>query len=299
MKIALVDGTYELFRHFFAVPPRSDANGIEIGAVRGVVDNIARLLSAGATHVGVATDHVIESFRNEIFDGYKTGAGIDPVLFAQFVPLEDALRALGVTVWPMVRYEADDALAAAAHRAARTPGVDRVEILTPDKDLAQCVRDPLVVQVDRRRGTEMDEAGVMAKFGVRPEQIPDYLALVGDTADGLPGVPAFGAKTSAHVLARYATIEDIPERAPDWDVPGLRGIGRLAENLTTHREAALRDRHLATLVVDGPDVGDVEHWEWRGPTDDLLTWEERLGLGGLVRRMRAVAETRGSSSAGA
>ncbi len=292
MEIHLVDGTYELFRHFYAVPSRTDPAGNEIGAVRGVVDNVARLLQAGATHIGVATDHVIESFRNEIFAGYKTGAGIDPLLRAQFAPLEEALRALGVTVWPMIRYEADDALAAAAHRAAAAPGVDRVLILTPDKDLAQCVRDPIVVQVDRRRNTEADEAAVMAKFGVPPQQIPDYLALVGDTADGLPGVPGFGAKTTAAVLARYATIEEIPERAPDWDVPRIRGVARLAENLAAHREAAIRDRGLATLVTDGPEVGEVADWMWRGPAPDLLAWEERMGLGGLARRMEGLAGSR-------
>ncbi len=292
MDVHLVDGTYELFRHFFAVPPRSDPAGMEIGAARGVVDNIARLLESGATHVGVATDHVIESFRNEIFDGYKTGAGIDPALRSQFEPLEDALRALGVSVWAMVRYEADDALAAAAHVAAAAPGVDRVLIMTPDKDLAQCVRDPIVVQVDRRKDAIIDEAGVNAKFGVRPSQIPDYLALVGDSADGLPGVPAFGAKTTAAVLARYPTIEEIPDRAPDWDVPKIRGVARLAENLAARRDEALRDRHLATLVVDGPEVGTVGEWRWNGPAPDLLAWEERLGLGGLVRRMERLAEAR-------
>lgn len=292
MEIHLIDGTYELFRHFYAVPPRRDPAGMEIGAVRGVVDNVARLLQSGATHVGVATDHVIESFRNEIFAGYKTGAGIDPLLRGQFEPLEDALRALGVAVWAMVRYEADDALAAAAHRAAATPGVDRVLVLTPDKDLAQCVRDPIVVQVDRRRNAEIDETAVMAKYGVPPGQIPDYLALVGDAADGLPGVPGFGAKTTAAVLARYATIEEIPERAPDWDVPKIRGVARLAANLAAHREAAIRDRGLATLVTEGPEVGEVADWTWRGPGADLLAWEERLGLGGLVRRMETLAQSR-------
>ena len=298
MNVSLVDGTYELFRHFFAVPSRVDRDGVEVGAARGVVDNIARLLESGETHVGVATDHVIESFRNEIFDGYKTGEGIDPLLRAQFEPLEDALRALGVAVWPMVRYEADDALAAAAFRAAGTPGVDQVTILTPDKDLAQCVRDPVIVQVDRRRGTRLDEAGVRAKFGVTPVQIPDYLALVGDAADGLPGIAGFGAKTSAAVLARYGTIDAIPERAPDWDVPGIRGVGRLAAALAADRDAALRDRMLATLVVDGPDVGAVTDWEWRGPAPDLLAWEERLGLGGLARRMETLAARRGTGSTG-
>lgn len=295
MEIHLIDGTYELFRHFYAVPSRSDPSGNEIGAVRGVVDNVVRLLQSGATHVGVATDHVIESFRNEVFAGYKTGAGIDPLLRSQFEPVEDALRALGVVVWPMVRYEADDALAAAAHRAATTPGVTRVLVLTPDKDLAQCVRDPIVVQVDRRKNAELDEAAVMAKFGVPPRQIPDYLALVGDTADGLPGVPGFGAKTTAAVLARYATIEEIPERAPDWDVPRIRGVARLAESLATHRDAAIRDRMLATLVVDGPDVGDVASWRWTGPAPDLMAWEERLGLGGMVRRMEDLAAVRAAA----
>jgi len=290
--IHLVDGTYELFRHFFAVPSRQDAAGREIGAMRGVVENIARLLESGATHVGVATDHVIESFRNEIFDGYKTGAGIDPTLRAQFEPMEAALTALGVTVWAMVEHEADDALAAAAARADAEPDVERVLIMTPDKDLAQCVRDPRVVQVDRRKRVEMDEAGVMARFGVRPEQIPDYLALVGDSADGLPGVPGFGAKGTAAVLTRYGTIDAIPPHADQWDVPGLRGAARLAANLAEHREQALRDRHLATLVTDGPDVGRVPDWRWTGPGDDLAMWSGRLSLPDLPARMARLAANR-------
>ncbi len=292
MIVHLIDGTYELFRHFFAVPPRRDAQGREMGATRGVVENVARLLESGATHVGVATDHVIESFRNRIFTGYKTGAGIDPELRAQFEPLEDALRALGVAVWAMVEHEADDALAAAAAHAAGDTAVDRVLIMTPDKDLAQCVRDPAVVQVDRRRNAEIDEAGVRAKFGVEPAQIPDYLALVGDSADGLPGVPGFGAKGTAAVLARYGSIDAIPADGADWDVPGLRGAARLAASLTAHRDQALRDRHLATLVTEGIDVGTVASWRWTGPGAGLPEAADRLGLPELPDRMARLATMR-------
>ena len=212
----LVDGTYELFRHYFAVPARAAADGSEMGAARGVVDNVVRLLESGATHVGVATDHVIESYRNELFAGYKTGEGIDPVLFGQFGLLEDALRAIGVTVWPMVDFEADDALAAAAAVADADPRVRQVRILTPDKDLGQCVRGTRVVQVDRRKELVVDEDGVRAKFGVGPAAIPDYLALVGDTADGIPGIPGFGAKGAAAVLGvRQAAVHVDSPRVGD------------------------------------------------------------------------------------
>src|SRR6476661_8431455 len=210
MEVHLVDGTYELFRHYYALPSARDRDGREIAAVRGVVGSILGMINAGATYIGVATDHVIESFRNRLWPGYKTGAGIDPDLYSQFPLLEEALVALGIATWPMVEYEADDALAAAAAAAARDPRVERVIICTPDKDLAQCVRGTRVVQLDRRARTTRDEAGVAAKFGVLPESIPDYLALVGDAADGYPGLPGWGAKSAAAVLARFKHIESIP-----------------------------------------------------------------------------------------
>ena len=210
MHVHLVDGTYELFRHYYALPSRLDADGEEVGGLVGVLTSVASMIREGATHIGVATDHVIESFRNDLYPGYKTGEGIEPALWRQFHPLEDALRAMGVVVWAMVDQEADDALAAAAHRAANDKRVERVFICTPDKDLAQCVRGDRVVQLDRRNRALRNEAGVREKFGVGPASIPDYLALVGDAADGFPGVPGWGAKSAAAVLARYEHLEAIP-----------------------------------------------------------------------------------------
>src|SRR5581483_7425531 len=216
--VHLIDGTYELFRHFYAVPRARDAEGREVGAVRGVLASLLGMLKGGATHIGVATDHVIESFRNDLWPGYKTGEGVDPDLLAQFPLLEDVLSAAGMVVWPMVEFEADDALASAAGAAAQNPQIDRVVICTPDKDLAQCVRDTRVVQLNRRTGTIQDENGVIQKFGVRPESIPDYLALVGDSADGYPGLPGWGAKSAAAVLAKFGHLEAIPHDSRDWMV---------------------------------------------------------------------------------
>src|SRR5215467_8329695 len=236
---------------------------MEVAAVRGVVASILNMVSDGATHIGVATDHVIESFRNNLWAGYKTGEGIDPDLFAQFPLLEEALTALGVAVWPMVEFEADDALAAAAARAVDDKRVERVIICTPDKDLAQAVRGTRVVQFDRRARAMRDEAGVVAKFGVKPESIPDYLALVGDSADGFPGLPGWGAKSAAAVLARYGTIEAIPALGRDWDVD-VRGAMKLAATLDEQRELASLFKVLATLRMDA-DVGPVDSWRWTGP----------------------------------
>jgi 5'-3' exonuclease len=288
VNVHLVDGTYELFRQFFARPEHLDSDGVDVAAVRGVVTSVLDLLVQGATHVGVATDHVIESFRNDLWAGYKTSAGIDPVLLAQFPLLEDALRALGVAVWPEVELEADDALASAAAVAAGDPRVELVLICTPDKDLAQCVRDPVVVQWDRRTGTRYDEAAVRAKFGVPPASIPDWLALVGDSADGFPGLPGWGAKTAAAVLGRYGTIDAIPE--PPWDVP-VRGQARLAATLTEARAVAELFRVLATLRTDAT-VGTVDDWRWRGPTDAFFAWCERLGVPALAERARALSAAR-------
>jgi 5'-3' exonuclease len=255
-----------------------------------VVRSVLGLLEEGATHVGVATDHVVESFRNDLWPGYKTGEGMDPVLLAQFPLLEDALRALGVTVWAEVELEADDALASAVAVAEADARVDRAIVCTPDKDLAQCVRDPRVVQLDRRRDQWLDEAGVREKFGVPPASIPDWLALVGDSADGFPGLPGWGAKSAAAVLARYGHVADIPDSAADWDVP-VRGAGRLAATLADQRELAGLFLSLAVLRRDG-DVGVVDDWCWRGPGPELGPWAARLGDAGLVRRAERLAEAR-------
>ena len=290
MDVHLVDGTYELFRHFFAVPSRHDANGKEIGAVRGVVGTVLTMLEDGATHLGVATDHVIESFRNEMWPGYKTGAGIDPALSSQFGPLEEALEALGVRVWAMVEQEADDALAAAAKVASADRRVKRVLVCTPDKDLAQCVSDPRIVQVDRRNRRRLDEAAVHDKFGVTPASIPDWLGLVGDSADGFPGLRGWGAKSAATVLDRYERIEQIPEEPGEWEVD-VRGAQKLASTLSANRDLALLFRDLATLRTDAP-VGAIDDWRWSGPTAEFGEWAERLGAEGMAKRAHRLADRR-------
>jgi 5'-3' exonuclease len=282
VNVHLIDGTYELFRHYYAMPPAKDADGREVAAVRGVVNSVLGMITAGATHVGVATDHVIESFRNRLWRGYKTGAGIDPPLLAQFPLLEEALTALGVTVWPMVEFEADDALAAAAEAAARDPRVERVFVCTPDKDLAQSVRGTRVVQMDRRARTIRDEAGVVARFGVGPASIPDYLALVGDTSDGYPGLPGWGAKSAAAVLGRYRHLEQIPE---DWRTWGVNAAspGRLARVLAESHDDVLLFRTLATLRTDIDLFDDVDELRWVGPTPAFAPLAARLDAA-LVRK---------------
>ncbi len=260
MNVHLIDGTYELFRHFFAMPSETDASGNEIAAVNGVIGSIRGLIGAGATHVAVATDQVIESFRNQLYPGYKTGEGIDPKLLAQFPKLEWALQAAGITVWPMVEFEADDALATGAAIAAADARVERVFICTPDKDLAQCVRGNRIVQFDRRSRIVRDEAGVIAKFGVAPASIPDYLALVGDASDGFPGLAGWGAKSAAAVLAKYGHLEAIPEDYKTWSV-NAASPARLARVLKEERERALLFRTLATLRDDVPDLGSVDDWK--------------------------------------
>jgi len=266
MDVHLVDGTYELFRHYYAVPPARDADGREVGAVRGVVASILGMIRQGATHLAVATDHVIESFRNDLWPGYKTGDGIDPALRSQFTLLEETLVELGVTVWPMVEFEADDALAAAAAALDEDPRVERVIICTPDKDLAQSVRGTRVVQFNRRTRTMRDEAGVVARFGVAPASIPDYLALVGDSADGYPGLPGWGTKSAAAVLHRYRRLEAIPD---DWRTWGVNAANpaRLARTLAGERDRALLFRTLATLRTDVPLFESVEQLRWQGPTN--------------------------------
>jgi 5'-3' exonuclease len=263
--VYLIDGTYELFRHFYAVPSARERDGREVGAVRGVLTSVLGMINGGAKHVGVATDHVIESFRNQLWPGYKTGEGIDADLFAQFPLLEEGLTALGVATWPMIEFEADDALAAAAAAAARDPRVERVIICTPDKDLAQCVRGTRVVQMDRRTRTIRDEAGIVAKFGVRPASIPDYLALVGDNADGFPGLPGWGAKSAAAVLAKFGHLESIPADWRTWGVNATRP-GALAQTLERERDRAFLFRDLATLRTDIALFDSVDDLRWRGPT---------------------------------
>jgi len=297
-QVHLVDGTYELFRHFFAVPRKPDAAGHERGAVVGVVGSVLRMLEDGATHLGVATDHVIESFRNDLWPGYKTGAGIDPDLWGQFQPLEAALEALGVRVWAMVEYEADDALAAAAVRAAADPRVRQVLICTPDKDLGQCVVGERVVQLDRRAGTIRDEAGVIAKFGVAPQSIPDYLALVGDSADGFPGLPGWGAKSAASVLARYPHLEDIPDEAGRWEVRIPRAAP-LAATLREQRDLALLFRELATLRTNIEVFSDIEAIRWRGPRVDFPRLAHDLGAPELAARALTLATSRSALGAAA
>ena len=275
MDVHLIDGTYELFRHFYAVPSARDAQGLEIGAARGVVGSVLGLINRGATHVGVATDHVIESFRNRMWPGYKTGEGIDPALLSQFGLLEEALSALGVTVWPMIEEEADDALAAGARIASEDPRVRRVLICTPDKDLAQCVRGIRVVQWHRRGNKIVDEDGVVARFGVLPASIPDYLALVGDSADGYPGLPGWGAKSAAAVLAKFEHIEAIPEDPAEWRV-NAANAGGLARTLNRDRVLALRFRELATLRADLPLFESIDALEWHGPSPDFAPYAERF-----------------------
>jgi len=274
--VHLIDGTYELFRHFYAVPKARDKNGIEVAAVRGVLGSLRGMLNARvATHIGVATDHVIESFRNDLWPGYKTGEGIDPDLLSQFHLLEDVLVAFGIVVWPMVEYEADDALAAAAVRAATDPRVTQVRICTPDKDLSQCVSGTKIVQEDRLRRTIRDEAGVVAKFGVPPASIPDYLALVGDSSDGYPGLQGWGAKSAAAVLAKYHHLENIPADWRSWGVNCARP-GALSLALENNRELVLLFRDLATLRTNIPVFDSIDQLEWHGPTPAFQEIKARL-----------------------
>ena len=275
MDIYLVDGTYELFRHYYALPSARDDRGREVAAVRGVLASVLGMIKGGATHIAVATDHVIESFRNGLWPGYKTGEGIDPELWAQFPLLEEVLSAAGVVVWPMVEFEADDALAGAAEAAAKDTRVERVIICTPDKDLAQCVNGTRIVQLNRRTRITLDEAGVVAKFGVRPESIPDYLALVGDSADGYPGLQGWGAKSSAAVLAKFGNLESIPRDSREWQVK-VTGASSLAATFFRDRDRALLFRTLATLRTDIELFENVDQLRWSGPTPEFDTLGMRL-----------------------
>jgi len=268
LEIYLVDGTYELFRHYYAVPSARDIDGREVGAVRGVLRSLLGMLKGGVTHVAVATDHVVESFRNGLWDGYKISEGVEPDLLAQFPVLEEVLAAAGMVVWPMVEFEADDALAAGAAAAARDSRVERVVICTPDKDLAQCVSGTRIVQLNRRTKAIVDEAGVVQKFGVPPASIPDYLALVGDSADGYPGLKGWGAKSSAAVLAKFRHLEAIPADSKEWFV-NAANAGALAATLVREREPALLFRTLATLRTDIPLFENVDELRWAGPTPEF------------------------------
>ncbi|HEX3070790.1 MAG TPA: 5'-3' exonuclease H3TH domain-containing protein [Thermoanaerobaculia bacterium] len=271
MIVHLIDGTYELFRHFYGIR-RFKKSDPPFGAVAGVLGTVVQMLEGGATHIGVATDHIIESFRNDLWPGYKTGAGIDHALWRQFHPLEEALVSMGVATWPMIELEADDALASAARLAAADARVEKVCIWTPDKDLAQCVVDDRVVQVDRKSGQIRDDAGVRAKFGVAPALIPDYLALVGDAADGYPGIPRIGAKTAADLIKRYGPIEKFPTSVLEGE----------------RRELALLFKNLATLRTDAPLFDDVEELRWQGPTSSFAAMAEKVGDSRLGVRVAAL-----------
>ena len=290
MRVHLIDGTYELFRQHFGYAKRQK-RPTPYDATVGVLSSTLQLLQDGATHVAVASDHVIESFRNDLWPGYKTSAGMDPVLLAQLPIMEDALEAMGVTVWAMVEYEADDALAAAALVAGGDERVTQVVIVTPDKDLGQCVRGARIVQYDRRNDTLIDEVGVLAKFGVPPASVPHWLALVGDSADGYPGIPGWGAKTASAVLARYGAVDSIPDDVAEWDVAGVRSQARLAAALRDARPMARLFVRLATVVTD-IDVGTVDEWEWQGATERFGEVVERIGAPNLAKRAVDLAAQR-------
>ncbi len=291
MQVHLLDGTYELFRYHFALPPHLTAEGREVAATRGVVGTVLSMLEGGVTHLGVATDHVIESFRNELWDGYKSSAGVDPDLLQQFPLVEEVLEAAGVVVFPMVEHEADDALAAAAAIAAADERVSQVVICTPDKDLGQCVGGK-VVQLDRRARTTVDRDGVRAKFGVEPTSIPDYLALVGDSADGFPGLAGWGAKSAAAVLARYRHIDAVPARSEDWDGVDVRNAGKLARTLRENLDAAMLFRRIATVERDAPVMASVDELAWTRPTDGFRARCEEIDAPGLADRAEALAAAR-------
>jgi 5'-3' exonuclease len=287
VKVHLLDGTYELFRHHFGAPAADHEDKEDVAATRGVLWSVVGLLEQGVTHLGVATDSVIESFRNQRWDGYKSSAGMPAALLAQFPLVEEALTALGVVVFPMVELEADDALAAAARTAAADPTVDQVVIMTPDKDLAQAVVGTRVVQLDRRKNAVTDEDGIVARYGIHPESIPDWLALVGDSADGFPGLPGWGKTAASAVLGRYPHLEDIPVDATRWDV-AVRGRVRLAATLVDQLELVLLFRDLATLRADAPVLDSVDTLRWRGPTPALGDVARRLRAGRLTERVAAL-----------
>jgi 5'-3' exonuclease len=293
LNVHLIDGTYELFRHYYAVPSARDKNGQEVAAVRGVLASVLGMIKAGATHIGVATDHVIESFRNDLWPGYKTSAGVEPDLLAQFPMLEEALSAAGIVVWPMVEFEADDALAAAAVTSAHDRLVEQVVICTPDKDLAQCVRGTRIVQLNRRTRKIIDEPGVVEKYGVVPESIPDYLALVGDAADGYPGLAGWGAKSSAAVLRKFLHLESIPKDCREWRV-NATNASALADTLCREWDRALLFRRLATLRTDFSLFKNVEELRWSGPTPAFDELAASLDAAPAESRRRAGPRSKNS-----
>jgi 5'-3' exonuclease len=295
MRVHLIDGTYELFRHHFGQPAHQSADGAEVAATRGVVTSVLAMVEEGATHVGVATDHVVESFRNDLWPGYKTGEGMPTELLSQFGLLEEALTLAGVVVWPMTDLEADDALASAAASAAALEAVDKVIICTPDKDLAQCVRGTRVVQLNRRTGVESDEAAIRERYGIGPASIPDWLALVGDSADGFPGIPGWGKRTASLVLGHYAHLSAIPASAADWPVPlakSVRGASELARRLAEEIEAAYLFLDLATLRTEPPLFVSIDELAWTGPAEGFAALCRRLGSPGLAERAERLAQSR-------
>ena len=292
LTVHVVDGTYELFRQFFARPSHLNGDGLDVGGARGVLRSMLSLLEDGATHVGVATDHVIESFRNDLYDRYKDGSGLDPAILAQFQPLEDGLRAIGVATYPMVEYEADDGMCSLAQMAVADERVERVLLCTPDKDLAQCVRAGRILQFDRRNNKILDVDQVIEKYGVRPESIPDGRALVGDSADGVPGLPGWGAKSAAAVLARYLHVDQIPLAAGQWDIT-VRSGAKLAKTLADHLEDALLFRRLATLEADAPTATGIDELRWTGPGDDIDEAAKRFDAPDLATRTAKLAAERG------
>jgi 5'-3' exonuclease len=286
-----LDGTYELFRHYFAVPKKQNAKGVECAAAVGVLNSVLGMFEGGTTHLGVATDHIIESFRNDMWPGYKSSAGVAEDLLAQFHPLEDALRAMGVVVWAMTDLEADDALGSAAEIAKGDKRVEQVLICTPDKDVAQCVIGKHVVQFDRRKREMRDEAGVEKRFGVKPTSIPDFLALTGDSSDGFPGLQGWGPKSAATVLARFERIEDIPDSDTQWKVP-LRGATALARTLRENRDLALLFKDIATLRCDAPLFESVDELQWQGPEPSFASVADELGSPELAERARQLGSRR-------
>ncbi len=294
MKVHLIDGTYELFRHFFGAPSHLTDKGHEVGGTRAVLASMLSLLEQGATHVGIATDHVIPSFRNDLYEGYKDGSDIDPVIFGQFQILEDVLEAAGFVIFPMVEFEADDALGSAARRANADTRVNQVVICTPDKDLGQCLTpDHRIVQYDRRKKVLTDYEAVIEKFGVAPESIPDYLGLMGDTADGFPGLSGWGAKSSSTILAVYNHIENIPDDPNEWEV-SVRGANKLAKTLEENRDLALLFREIATIAYDAPTFGSLDELQWEGPGSDFAKIAEKIDATKLVERAEQIAESRSS-----